>query len=394
MSMNEINQSKTAVSPTKRRFLQVVFFTLLAAFIGIAGLFIQYIRQPAPLPQLIVPQADIVYPPHYLFSIYGVQGPVGVAVSADGERLYAAESGGERLVQVFDRDGQWLGALIPPRTRSGERAPVYLATDNNDRIFVTDRLQSAIYVFNENGAYLDTLLDPELALSEYVAHHTGGHLSGGSFSYNAFQTNVIYQETAVANEQLLAAPTAAWAPLGIRIDGENRVWVTDVTENHNCVRTFTLPDDPLLTTWHEVNNGGTALGDSGNGPGQFTFPNAAMADSQGRLYVSDGNNGRISTWDAQGNFLFHFGTGNKENALSLPRGLIIDQRDRLYVVDAVAQNIRVFDVSGDEPVDLFTLGSFGQDDGLFNYPNDIAIDASGRLYIADRENNRIQVWSY
>jgi hypothetical protein len=33
-------------------------------------------------------------------------------------------------------------------------------------------------------------------------------------------------------------------------------------------------------------------------------------------------------------------------------------------------------------------------DGQFNYPNDIALDASGRLYIADRENNRIQVWSY
>lgn len=386
--------SQTAVSSTKRRLLQVTFFVLLAIFVGLVGLFVRYLRQPTPLPQLIVPQADIVYPPHYLFSIYGVEGPVGVAVSPDGERIYAAESTGERLVQVFNRDGQWMGALIPPRTRSGERAPVYVATDGDGRIFVTDRMQSGIYVFNESGAYLDTLLDPELALSEYVAQHTGGQLSGGSFSYNVFQTNVIYQETAVSTEQLLAAPAASWAPLGIRIGREGQVWVTDVAENRNCVRTFTLPDDPLLTTWHEINNGGTALGDSGNGPEELAFPNAAMADSQGRLYVSDGNNGRISVWDAQGNFLFNFGSGNKEDALSLPRGLIIDQQDRLYVVDAVAQNIRVFDVSGDEPIDLFTLGSFGQDDGLFNYPNDIAIDASGRLYIADRENNRIQVWSY
>jgi DNA-binding beta-propeller fold protein YncE len=390
--MNETSQ--TAVSPTKRRFLQAIFFILLAIFIGLIGLFVRYVRQPAPLPQLIVPQADIVYPPHYLFSIYDIQAPVGVAVSANGERIYAAESAGDRLVQVYDRDGQWLGTLIPPRTRSGERAPVYLATDSNGRIFITDRLQSAIYVFSETGAYLDTLLDPELSLSEYVAHHTGGQLQGGRFSYNAFQTNVIYQKTDADIEQLLAAPTASWAPLGIRIDSQNQVWINDVAENSNCVRTFTLPDDPLLTTWHAANNGGTALGDSGNGPGEFAFPNAAMADSQGRVYVSDGNNGRISVWNAQGNFLFNFGSGNKDDALSLPRGLIIDERDRLYVVDAVAQNIRVFDVSGDEPVDLFTLGSFGQDDGLFNYPNDIAIDASGRLYIADRENNRIQVWSY
>ena len=40
------------------------------------------------------------------------------------------------------------------------------------------------------------------------------------------------------------------------------------------------------------------------------------------------------------------------------------------------------------------FGDFGAGDGQFSYPNDIAIDASGRLYIADRENNRVQVWSY
>ena len=37
---------------------------------------------------------------------------------------------------------------------------------------------------------------------------------------------------------------------------------------------------------------------------------------------------------------------------------------------------------------------WGTADASFNYPNDIAIDTTGRLYIADRENDRIQVWSY
>jgi len=72
----------------------------------------------------------------------------------------------------------------------------------------------------------------------------------------------------------------------------------------------------------------------------------------------------------------------------------MDERDRLHVVDAVGQNIKVYDVSGPEPVFLFTFGDWGLDDGLFNYPNDIVLDQNGRLYIADRENNRVQVWSY
>ncbi len=381
-------------NPRQRRLLQALFFLLLAVFIAIIVLFVRYLRQPVPLPQLIVPQAEIVYPPHYLFSIYGVDAPVGVAVSPDGGRIYAAESGGDRLVQAFDRDGEWLGALIPPRTRSGERAPVYLAVDGNGRVFITDRLQRAIYVFNQNGLYLDTLIDSELALSEYVAQHTGGLADGATFTYNAFQSNVFYQETTDTVEQHLPAPAASWAPLGIRIGANGRAWITDVTDGQNRVRIFDIPDEPLLLSWHERNNGGLAYGESGSGQGQFSFPNAAMADSQGRIYVSDGNNGRISVWDDLGNFLFHLGTGSDDETLSLPRGLYIDQRDRLYVVDAVAQNIRVYDLSGPEPQEIFLFGDFGLGDGQFNYPNDIAVDQSGRLYIADRENNRIQVWSY
>ena len=60
----------------------------------------------------------------------------------------------------------------------------------------------------------------------------------------------------------------------------------------------------------------------------------------------------------------------------------------------VNQNVKVYDVSGDVPEFLFSFGTSGMGDGQFNYPNDIAFDSTGRLYIADRENNRIQVWSY
>lgn len=72
----------------------------------------------------------------------------------------------------------------------------------------------------------------------------------------------------------------------------------------------------------------------------------------------------------------------------------MDARDRLHVVDAVEQSVKVYDVSGLEPRFLYAFGDWGLDDGEFNYPNDIALDTSGRLYVADRENNRIQVWAY
>jgi DNA-binding beta-propeller fold protein YncE len=64
------------------------------------------------------------------------------------------------------------------------------------------------------------------------------------------------------------------------------------------------------------------------------------------------------------------------------------------VVDAVGQIVKVFDISTPEVKLLYSFGELGNSDGEFYYPNDIAIDQLGRLYITDRENNRVQVWSY
>ena len=111
-------------------------------------------------------------------------------------------------------------------------------------------------------------------------------------------------------------------------------------------------------------------------------------DSAGRIYVSDSNNGRLQVFDAEDNLLYTLG------GLNLPRGMTIDGQGRLNVVDTVGQLVRVYNLDSQPAEMLYELGDLGIGDGEFNYPNDIAADQNDRLYIADRENNRIQVWSY
>lgn len=390
----EADTQEVVAEERRRRWLLLLLLLLLFLLGCCSLLFLKYLRKPEPLPELLPAAANLNYAPHYLFSIYGMDQPVGVSLSPGNDRIYVSETGGDRLVRIFDRDGDPLGTFAPANTRSGERSPVYLATDNAGRVFVTDRLQHVVFVYDRDGNPLDTIMSPEMSLSQYVAQHIGGLRAGMTFSYNIFQGAVYFQEPG-AEPQLLPPPEKyAWAPLGIRIDASGTVFLTDVVEEHNQVRIFSLSNEPGTTLWQEAPPPVSPFGDWGQGSGEFLYPNAAVADSRGRIYVSDGNNGRISVWDGQGNFLFHFGRGSGDGSLNLPRGMVIDSHDRLHVVDAVGQNIKVYDVSGDEPAFLFSFGDLGLDDGQFNYPNDIALDSTGRLYIADRENNRIQVWSY
>jgi DNA-binding beta-propeller fold protein YncE len=297
------------------------------------------------------------------------------------------------MIKVFDQNGNPQGTFDFPHTSPGERAPVYLATDGNDHVYVSDRLQHAVHIFSRDGEYINTILEPDTTLSEYVGEQSAGPVSGDKFSFNLLKNLVYYQSDTGEEQSLEFSYFPEWAPLGIRIDQSGKIYLTDVTKERNTVLVVSATDESDIAG-DSFNPSVAVIGTSGQGDGQLLFPNAAMADSQGRIYVSDGNNGRISVWDSQGNFLYNFGRGVGEGALSLPRGIYIDEYDRLYVVDAVGQNIKTYDVSGAEPSFLYAFGGFGMGDGEFNYPNDITTDKRGRIYVVDRENNRIQVWSY
>ena len=72
----------------------------------------------------------------------------------------------------------------------------------------------------------------------------------------------------------------------------------------------------------------------------------------------------------------------------------MDSKDHLHVTDAVGQMVKVYDVSGDKPAYLYSFGDFGNGEGQFNFPSDILVDTSGRVYITDMQNGQVQIWSY
>jgi DNA-binding beta-propeller fold protein YncE len=130
-------------------------------------------------------------------------------------------------------------------------------------------------------------------------------------------------------------------------------------------------------------------------PGGLWFPNGIAVDGDGNVYVADSNNGRVQIFDSEGKLASSIARGVGEGDLGLPRGVALDG-DRLFVVDTTAHTIKVYDRPGDVSEVPRYLGSFGVEgvgDDQFQYPNGIAV-GNGKIYVTDRENDRVQVWSY
>jgi tripartite motif-containing protein 71 len=316
--------------------LLAIVSALLVILAAVAG---WYLRTGKPLSRL--PGIAQSKGPHYAFSIYGLTQPLGVAVSRDGERIYVTESGGRRLVHVFGRDGKQVGTLAPPAAPSGAHIPVYVAVNPvTDEIYVSDRMTAAILVYGKDGAYRRTF-EPE-----------GDHGKG-------------------------------WAPLGLAFDRQGRLFVADVrpTGGHR-VLVFS-PNGRLERSL------GEGLG--------LSYPNGIVVDDRGVVAVSDSNNARVLLFTPAGAPAGRIVSGAADNVLGLPRGIATDDGKRLYVVDAADHTVQIYRipdaVSGTHQY-LASFGAEGTGDGSFEYPNGVAADTRARLYITDRENDRVQVWSY
>jgi len=81
----------------------------------------------------------------------------------------------------------------------------------------------------------------------------------------------------------------------------------------------------------------------------------------------------------------------KASGFSRPTGLAWDPKTKLlYVVDTLANEICAFEPTSGRMMRRF--GSHGTKPGQFNYPTHIALDASGKIYVTDSLNFRVQIF--
>lgn len=148
----------------------------------------------------------------------------------------------------------------------------------------------------------------------------------------------------------------------------------------------------------------TSFGGKGKGPGEFMYPRGAAVDPEGNIYVADSWNHRVQKFDAEGNHLFTYGGyGEDKGQLNEPYDVMVDNSGTIIVVERYNHRIQFFRPDG---TSLGWIGNRGTlieehlayiydtpshllSSPVFEFPTSIARDSRRNVYITDSSNHRI-----
>jgi DNA-binding beta-propeller fold protein YncE len=274
--------------------------------------------------------------------------------------------------------------------------PIAVTLDDQDNLYVLEAGSGRVQVFDPNGQFLRMWGSPGAGDGQFNLNHPNG-LALAADGYPGLEH---YGDIAV--------------------DSSGNVYVLD-TFNYR-VQKF-ANDGTFLAKWGEE----AVLGKAADG--EFIFPAGMATDLEGNVYVSDGGRPDVQKFDPQGNLLAKIGgSSNGDGAVSLwgssiavgPDGLIyvsdygnaqiqvfdpdgqllrewpvvevwriaVDGEGNIYAALSTKDSLVKFDPQGEI---LFKWGERGGGDNQFRRPKGLAIDSKGLIYVADYDNNRVQI---
>lgn len=178
----------------------------------------------------------------------------------------------------------------------------------------------------------------------------------------------------LGNDPVQRPPEALIKPYGVAASKSGRVYVTDTAAR----RVFVFDAEQRDVGF---------LGDSG--AGKVTKPiGVAVDDSQDRVFVADATLRRIFGYGPDGELAVSIG---REGEFENPSGLAADSKlQRIYLADS--KKHQIFCYSSVDGRLVRTIGVRGTEQGQFNFPTNLFVDAESRLYVADTLNFRVAVF--
>jgi streptogramin lyase len=228
---------------------------------------------------------------------------------------------------------------------------------------------------------------------------SGGELHGQAVANNPYHAHHGWEK--------LPAGMKIGVPSGVFPDPDGRhIWILSRCGENHCANST---QDPIL----KFDLDGNLV--KSFGAGLFSFPHGFFLDHEGFLWVTEGAPAgdareveglrrgmghQVFKLDQEGNVVMTLGqrgvSGHGPNLFNGPAGVVVAPNGDIWVADGHrGGNNRIvkFDRNGNY---LLQVGggveSLSGDPGKFNDPHDIKMDSRGRIVVADRGNNRIQIF--
>ncbi len=365
--------------------------------------------------------------------------PTGVAVDSSGN-LYIAATWDNQIRKIdptgtittagdgdFARDGPRGGFSGDggPAVQAQLRRPTGVAVDGAGNLYITDTWNNRIRKVDSAGT-ITTVAgtgprgfggDGGLAVQAQLDRPTGVAVDSSGNLYVADSGNYRIRkidstgtittvagtgESGFGGDGGPAVQAQIARPAGVTVGGSGNLYIAD-RDNHRIRK---VDSTGMITT--VAGTGESGFGGDG-GPAiqaQFARPVGVAVDSSDNLYIADRDNHRIRKVDSTGMITTVAGTGESgfggdggpaiQAQLRFPAGVAVDSSGNLYIADRDNHRVRKVDSNGT----ITTVAGtgeygFGGDGGpaiqaQLRFPAGIAVDSSGNLYIADTLNHRIR----
>jgi DNA-binding beta-propeller fold protein YncE len=163
------------------------------------------------------------------------------------------------------------------------------------------------------------------------------------------------------------------------------------TDSHDRVFVFCRGNHPILIFDRE----GHFV--SCWGEGQFRQPHGIFIGPDDSVYLVDAQCHTVEKFTLSGKLILRLGVRDwaemtvRGKPFNMPTGLALSSSGEMFVSDGYG-NQRVHKFSPDGKL-LKSWGEYGRGPGQFRLVHNIAVDKDGKVYVCDRENDRIQTFS-